>query len=210
MSREYSIAVCRTEQLEPPVRREIIDLCNAAFQGRESFEPLFNFIPSGGVHTLGRLDGALVSHAVYATRWMQVNEGPLLRCAFVDAVATLPEHWRKGCGAAVMRRLAEEMAAEDFDIGGLCTSTPAFYEFDRLGAVAGGAGRADGEWAGDRRPGGSGDGAAPAEDAGFRYRAGSAVDRGSGLADLGIKSRGNRAIRPQVQAYRAISTHSII
>ncbi len=128
MTQAYSVILYRTEELEPHVRREIIDLCNAAFEGRESFEPLFNFIPSGGAHALGRLDGALVSHAVYTTRWTQINAGPLLRCAFVDAVATLPGQRRKGYGAAVMRRLAEEMAAAGFGMGGLSTSTPAFYE----------------------------------------------------------------------------------
>ncbi len=128
MTQTYHVAIYRTGQIEPPVRRQIIDLCTIAFGHKESFEPLFDFLQEQGVHALGRLDGVLVSHAVYTPRWMQVNDGPLLRCAFVDAVATLPEHQRKGFGAAVMRRLAQEMPGEGFEIGGLSTGTPVFYE----------------------------------------------------------------------------------
>ncbi len=128
MNGTYEVNLVRSPQIAPPVRREIIDLCTIAFGGRESFEPLFDFLQEQGVHALGRLDGALVSHAVYTTRWMQVNDGSLLRCAFVDAVATLPTYQRKGYGAAAMRRLAQEMAAENFEIAGLSTGTHAFYE----------------------------------------------------------------------------------
>ncbi len=128
MTGTYQVNIYRTGELDVATRREIINICNLAFEGRELFEPLFDFIQEGGVHALGRLDGMLVSHAVYGTRWMQVNEGPLLRCAFVDAVATLPEHRHKGYGAQVMRSLAQEMALEGYQMGGLSTGSPAFYE----------------------------------------------------------------------------------
>ena len=90
--------VWRTEDLDRGARRAVIDVCNAAHE-TDAFERLFDhFIPSGGRHFLGRLDGRLVSHAVVTTRGVQSPPGPVLRTAFVDAVGTLPAFQRTGRG----------------------------------------------------------------------------------------------------------------
>jgi GNAT superfamily N-acetyltransferase len=122
----YTVNTCATPELNDPLRAEIIALCTLAFNG-EDFNRLFEYIPDG-VDVLGYLGDQLVSHAILSTRWMQINDGPLLRCAYVDAVATHPDHRRKGYGAAVMRQLAEEMVRLEYQIAGLSTSTPAFYQ----------------------------------------------------------------------------------
>ncbi len=62
-------------------------------------------------------------------RWLEVEGLPLLRTAYVDAVATSPARQREGIGSAVMRRLA--LAVADYDIACLETERVGFYE--RLG-----------------------------------------------------------------------------
>ena len=93
-----SVEVWRTEDLDLGTRRAVIDMCIAAHE-TDAFERLFDhFIPSGGRHFLGRVDGRLVSHAVVTTRGLQSPPGPVLRTAFVDAVSTLPRVPGAGLG----------------------------------------------------------------------------------------------------------------
>ena len=121
-----SVEVCRTEDLSAVERRTVIDVCNAAHD-TDAFERLFShFIPSGGRHFLGRIDGRIVSHAVVTTRGVQSPPGPVLRTAFVDAVGTLPSFQRRGSSTAVMRRLGTEI--DDYAIGCLQTDLIGFYE----------------------------------------------------------------------------------
>jgi aminoglycoside 2'-N-acetyltransferase I len=75
------------------------------------------------------LHDRLVGHAVVTLRWLQAGNGPLLRTAYVDAVATSPGAQGRGIGSAVMRHLAS--VVDDCDIACLETDRAAFYE--RLG-----------------------------------------------------------------------------
>jgi aminoglycoside 2'-N-acetyltransferase I len=77
------------------------------------------------------MDAEVVGHAVITTRWLQPQGLPLLRTAYVDAVTTSQAHQSRGIGSAVMRRVAEEAAAEGYEIGGLESGLRGFYE--RLG-----------------------------------------------------------------------------
>lgn len=70
------------------------------------------------------------NHALVTTRWLQPEGLPLLKTAYVDAVATLPAYQGRGLGSAVMRRLAQEIEPE-YLIACLETERRAFYE--RLG-----------------------------------------------------------------------------
>jgi GNAT superfamily N-acetyltransferase len=63
----------------------------------------------------------------------------LLRTAYVDAVATLPEYQRRGIGTAVMRYLASVVT--DCDIACLETELGVLRK-SWLGGMARGAGRA--------------------------------------------------------------------
>jgi aminoglycoside 2'-N-acetyltransferase I len=65
-----------------------------------------SYVPSGGLHFLAYQGGQLVSHAMVTTRWLQPEGQPLLKTAYIDAVATLPTHQGQGHGSTLMRRLA--------------------------------------------------------------------------------------------------------
>lgn len=117
-----------TEELDDGTRQEIVRLCVRAHE-EEDFRNLFTYIPAGGRHFLAYRGGRVVSHAVVTTRWLQPEGLPLLRTAYVDAVATLPALQGQGIGSAVMRALAAGIA--DYRIGCLETERPGF--FARLG-----------------------------------------------------------------------------
>ena len=114
------------EYLSEAKWREIAELCSAAYE--EDFEAIFPALPHTA-HVLGRVDGRLVRHACWVTRWLQPGDHPPQRTAFVEAVATAPSDQRRGYAGAVMRRLAEEIT--EYDLGGLSPAFPHFYE--RLG-----------------------------------------------------------------------------
>jgi aminoglycoside 2'-N-acetyltransferase I len=122
------VTSARTENLDTATRASIIRVCIAAHQ-EEDFKHLFSYIPFGGLHFIARRGMELLSHAVVTTRWLQPQGQPLLRTAYVDAVATLPAYQGQGYGSAVMRQLAKEL--EDYEIACLGTEHPSFYE--RLG-----------------------------------------------------------------------------
>jgi aminoglycoside 2'-N-acetyltransferase I len=116
--------------LDLKVRGEIISLCEAAY--RESFTRLFDDLPAS-VHILARDDrGRLVSHAEWVTRWLQPDGHRVLRTAYVEAVATLPEHQRQGLATAGLRRFANIVRNDaTWDLAALSPSDSAFYA--RLG-----------------------------------------------------------------------------
>ena len=129
MTDDVSVTTAKTEDLTPPVRESIIALCVAAF-GEPDFFNLFTYVPSGGMHFLAYRGGALVSHAMVTTRWLQPAGLGLLKTAWVDAMGTAPELQGRGYGSIVMRCLAD-FAAGEYDIGGLQTDRTGFYT--RLG-----------------------------------------------------------------------------
>ena len=123
-----TLTLARTEALDAATRASIIQLCIAAHEN-EDFNYLFSHIPSGGRHFLAYHEETLVSHAVVTTRWLQPEGQPVLKTAYVDAVATLPVCQGQGHGSAVLQHLAKNIA--DYTIACLETGKPGFYE--RLG-----------------------------------------------------------------------------
>ena len=120
------IDVIGSDAMRGPMLREICALCTEAYQ--EDFSVHLEFL-GGGVHVVGRLDGVLVSHAMWVTRMLEPAGRPALRTAYVEAVATKPSHQRQGFASAILTRLASEIW--DFDLGALSPSDPSFYA--RLG-----------------------------------------------------------------------------
>ena len=106
--------------------RKTVDLCTAAFE--EDFRSILANLPDT-THVIARVGGRPVSHACWVVRWIQPSDTKPLRTAYVEAVATAPEHQGRGYASAVMRRVATEIAG--FELGALSTGIPAFYE--RLG-----------------------------------------------------------------------------
>jgi aminoglycoside 2'-N-acetyltransferase I len=124
MSESIIVTSARTEELNPDTRAAIIQVCRTAHQ-EDDFIHLFSYIPSGGIHVLAYREQELVSHAVVTTRWLQPEGLPLLRTAYVDAVATLPVYQGQGVGSAVMRHLASVIS--EYEIACLETDQVSFY-----------------------------------------------------------------------------------
>ena len=103
-------------------RSAVKALCDEAFE--MDFSLFLASFPDS-VHVLAWEDGCLVSHAL----WLQVDDGPLLRTAYVEAVATAIDARRRGLAAKVLRALVD--AAADYDIAALAPSEDAYYA--RLG-----------------------------------------------------------------------------
>ena len=121
-----TLQVVRADQVSPALLAEITALCSRAFE--EDYAPFLATVPQPA-HVLALLEGTLVSHALWVTRWLQQGHGPLLRAAYVEGMATEPALQGRGYGTVVMRRLAEEIRG--YDLGALSTSSVAFYA--RLG-----------------------------------------------------------------------------
>ena len=103
-------------------RAAIIALCEAALA--EDFSQLFDLLP-GTQHLLVRVDGRLVSHACWVDRQLQAVDGPLMRTAYVEAVAVQPDRQRQGWGTLAMRHVAAAIGA--YALGALLTHHPEFY-----------------------------------------------------------------------------------
>jgi aminoglycoside 2'-N-acetyltransferase I len=123
MKTALSLKTCRTQELSERERSIIVSLCTEAHQ--VDFSPLFSFLPSDGLHVLAYHEEQLVSHAVVTTRWLQPDNLPLLKTAYVDAVATHPNYQRQGIGSAVMNYLASVIS--DYEIACLETERVSFY-----------------------------------------------------------------------------------
>lgn len=123
---QVTMTTQRTAALDAATRQEIIRVCVEA-SGEADFNNLFSYLPPEGLHVMAYADRLLVGHAVVTTRWLQPENLPLLRTAYVDAVATAPKHQGQGVGSAVMRHLAEAIK-DDFEIACLETEKVGFYE----------------------------------------------------------------------------------
>lgn len=100
----------------------IVDMCSRGFG--QNYQPFMDTFVDA-THIVGYLDNIIVSHALWIERWLQVEDSPLLRTAYVEAVVTEEAWQRRGYASAVMNRLAEEIY--DFELGALCTGFPEFY-----------------------------------------------------------------------------------
>ena len=123
MKINITMKTSRTKDINDAERSAIIRLCTDAHH--VDFGPLFSFLPPDGLHVLAYDDAQLVSHAVVTTRWLQPENLPILKTAYVDAVATDPAYQRQGVGSSVMRHLAS--AIQDYELACLETERVSFY-----------------------------------------------------------------------------------
>jgi aminoglycoside 2'-N-acetyltransferase I len=127
MTETTQVRSFKTEELDVDTRTAIVDLCVIAHQ-EEDFKNLFSYVPSGGWHFLAFQGKELVSHAMVTTRWLQPEGQPVLKTAYIDAVATLPAVQGHGHGGVLMRHLASAIESE-YTIGCLETDNRVkFYE----------------------------------------------------------------------------------
>jgi aminoglycoside 2'-N-acetyltransferase I len=126
LSNALTLTVIAGRDLSGADRSAVIDLCSRAFD--MDFATLFNTFDEP-THVLAKLDGVLVSHALWVTRWLQAGAGSLLRTAFVEAVATESAYQGRGFATQVMQTLQNALA--DYELASLSTGSPGFYA--RLG-----------------------------------------------------------------------------
>jgi GNAT superfamily N-acetyltransferase len=125
MDENLKVEVLHADQLTSGQLAEIHALCNRAYAVYDvDLEPLFQTF-TDTTHVIGWRGSAMVSHAMWVTRWLQPGDQPPLRTAYVEMVATEPEFQGRGFATAVMRRLAS--AIHDFELGGLSPAEPMLY-----------------------------------------------------------------------------------
>ena len=126
MSQHLSLKTASKNDLTQPEISEILALCSEAFE--EDYAPYLDTFENP-YHIIAHLDGQLVSHALWITRWLQIGSGALMRTAYVEGVATDAQYRARGFASAVMERLAKEIT--DYEIGGLSPAETSLYS--RLG-----------------------------------------------------------------------------
>jgi aminoglycoside 2'-N-acetyltransferase I len=116
-----------TDALSVTLRVELRRLLDAAFEGDCSDDDWDHAL--GGVHVWVTDADRVISHASVVARTLLHADRPM-RVGYVEAVATLATHRRRGYGSMVMTRVGE-IVADGYALGALSTSAHVFYE--RLG-----------------------------------------------------------------------------
>ncbi len=126
---ELQLHVRSGKSLSPAQSAGVLALCSLAYE--EDYGPALRSFTEA-THVLGRLEGRLVSHALWITRHLQPGERAPLRTAYIEGVATHPDFRRRGIGAAVMREVRRQLdELETFDLAALSPAQPEWY--GRLG-----------------------------------------------------------------------------
>lgn len=109
--------------------RRLRHLLDSAFEAEDGFGEDDWRHAVGGTHYLIELGDSIVAHAAVVERILELDGQPL-RTGYVEAVATDPSQQRAGLGSLVVTAVSEDIR-EGFELGGLSTGHPQFYE--RLG-----------------------------------------------------------------------------
>jgi len=123
MNIDLQIEVVESQTLSVNERKNIISFCSEAFE--EDLEALFNTF-SQPTHIIGTKEGKLVSHALWVTRLLQVDNDQLLCTAYIEAVATEKAYRGLGYASTIMKRIVEEIQA--YELGALSPFSVAYYE----------------------------------------------------------------------------------
>lgn len=120
------IEVLHRRLIPERMKKEIVWLCNHAYE--EDLEPILaTFVDA--THVLGYVDNLLVCHALWVTRFLQAGTNPIMRTAYVEAVATHARYRQRGFAAAVMKCLVNEV--QDYELAALSPFRVEYYQ--RLG-----------------------------------------------------------------------------
>ena len=109
-------------ELAPGEYEEIIALTTRAFQ-RDYTPYMESFV--NPTHVLARCRDKLVSYVCWVTRWLQINEGPLLKTAYIEGLATDSDYRHRGFALQVVRRAMAEV--QGFDIAATSTGLNDFF-----------------------------------------------------------------------------------
>lgn len=122
MTASLTIERLPSAAVSPDLTSRLHALCDAAY-GTQT-EPFFASL-GGGDHLLGLVDGELVSHLMWVTRWLEPEGAPRLRTAYVEMVATAPSQQRRGYASALLAAVPPLLS--DYDIAALCPATENLY-----------------------------------------------------------------------------------
>jgi aminoglycoside 2'-N-acetyltransferase I len=129
MNREQDaldIQVKAGQDLSETEYAEIVALTSRAF--KRDYTLFLEMFPHP-THVLGRYQGKIVTYVLWITRWLQIRNGPLLKTAYIEGMATDLQYRHRGFASQLMQRAIESV--QDFDIAALATGSHGFYE--RLG-----------------------------------------------------------------------------
>lgn len=122
------IFVIRSADLTDAQTGEIADLCGSIFNC--NYRELMDLVPIR-THVLGYDGGRLVSHALWLDRPLRIAWGAWFDAAYVEGVATHPDYRGRGYGAAIMRRLQEEI--QSYTLAALSPQEAAIDWYGALG-----------------------------------------------------------------------------
>jgi aminoglycoside 2'-N-acetyltransferase I len=128
ISEELHIEIVRQVDLAPARLADVLALAYRAYD--RDLASYYGHLPEP-THVIASVGDTIVSHALWVTRWLQVGDGPPLRTAYVELVATEPSLQRRGYATAVMKALVD--AVQSFELAGLCPDDRAVTLYERLG-----------------------------------------------------------------------------
>ncbi len=128
-SSEFRFEVRSGSDLSADEQAAVLSLCTDAFE--EDFRPYLALF-TDPIHVLAWQEETLVSHLLWIDRWLQIDDAPLLRTAYIEAVATALAFRSRGLAGQALRIAIETIAQDDrYVIAALSPSDAGFYE--RLG-----------------------------------------------------------------------------
>jgi len=121
-----NIKVLPSKLIPEIIKKDIVSLCNRAYE--EDMEQILETFLDA-THVLGYYNDLCVCHALWVTRYLQTGTNPMMRTAYVEAVATEAKYRKRGFASAVMKRLIDEV--QDYELAALSPFRIEYYE--RLG-----------------------------------------------------------------------------
>ena len=122
----FNIKVLPSKLIPETLRKEIVSLCNRAY--KTDMQPILETFVDA-THVLGYYNDLLVCHALWVTRYLQAGTNPMMRTAYVEAVATEAKYRNRGFASAVMKHLIGEV--QKYDLAALSPFSVEYYH--RLG-----------------------------------------------------------------------------
>lgn len=118
------VSVFRDDDVPADVLTEVRSFVYDAFDGRFSDDDWEH--SAGGWRVVLFDDEVPASHAAVVPRALRIGQHEF-RAGYVEAVATSRRAQHQGHGSAVLRRITS-LVREEFELGGLSTGVPGFYQ----------------------------------------------------------------------------------
>jgi aminoglycoside 2'-N-acetyltransferase I len=122
----FDIKVVHSRLISETLKKEIVSLCYRAYE--KDMGILFETFLDA-THVLGYSNDLLVCHALWVTRYLQAGTNPVMRTAYVEAVATEAKYRHRGFASSIMKYLIGEI--QDYELAALSPFSVQYYE--RLG-----------------------------------------------------------------------------